>query len=602
MVLARILEPLFDTKLRMLISGLGVGCFMFYFPAFLSRKQAHEGEKSGFTLGIGLSIALTASILFRTLNSSIDISTYSWFQVIGWILGGIEIMMMLGWYYTTKITPPADSNSNSTSGEPPKSKGRILGLTVGIFSIFLLIIFVFNGTTVLARWTEGNYILITISIMALLGLFIMILIFKPELIFNLKPSIIWGWNSVFVLSLVATIAVNQVVFPATLDIYPIVVAQPTIWKLLPLGFLILLLPILFIDFILLIRQLIHYNPSNQKLALSFTFGGGLYTLIMVFAIIFTSTWGFVPPVSFFFRDGFWFVFAFIGIFLIILNWNKLVKPNVFTLENLQMGSKTKNTAAVLVGIICIGAFAGVIAIEATPIDPPVGATQLKVLTYNLQQGVNDVASKNYDGQLELIRAIDADIIGLQEASKIAGNSDVVRYFANKLNMYSYFGESGVTGTTGVALLSKYPIVSAVTLYHYNEDSDRKQTATIEAEILIGSQTFTFYITHTFGSMDAKSMLVSDVLARAVEKENPLFIGDFNFRQNSEAYNLTTDVLVDAWLHEWPTAVDDNGLNASRRIDHIFVHPDLTILSCEYIDWDSEIRESDHPACAAVIQL
>ena len=221
---------------------------------------------------------------------------------------------------------------------------------------------------------------------------------------------------------------------------------------------------------------------------------------------------------------------------------------------------------------------------------------------DLQQGVNDVASKNYDGQLELIRAIDADIIGLQEASKIAGNSDVVRYFANKLNMYSYFGESGVTGTTGVALLSKYPIVSAVTLYHYNEDSDRKQTATIEAEILIGSQTFTFYITHTFGSMDAKSMLVSDVLARAMEKENPLFIGDFNFRQNSEAYNLTTDVLVDAWLHEWPTAVDDNGLNASRRIDHIFVHPDLTILSCDYIDWESEIRESDHPACAAVIQL
>jgi len=215
--------------------------------------------------------------------------------------------------------------------------------------------------------------------------------------------------------------------------------------------------------------------------------------------------------------------------------------------------------------------------------------------------VNDDALKNYDGQLELIREIDADIIGLQEASKIAGNSDVVRYFANKLNLYSYYGESIVTGTTGVALLSKYPILSAVTLYHYNEDSDRKQTATIEAEIQIGSKIFTIYITHTFGSMDAKSMLVSEVLARAADKENPLFIGDFNFRQNSEAYNVTTAVLVDAWLHEWPTAVDDMGLNASRRIDHIFVDPGLNIVSCEYIDWDSDPRQSDHPACAAVIQ-
>jgi len=48
----------------------------------------------------------------------------------------------------------------------------------------------------------------------------------------------------------------------------------------------------------------------------------------------------------------------------------------------------------------------------------------------------------------------------------------------------------------------------------------------------------------------------------------------------------------------PTAVDDNGLNASRRIDHIFVDPDLNIVNCEYIDWIK--LESDHPACSAVI--
>jgi len=74
----------------------------------------------------------------------------------------------------------------------------------------------------------------------------------------------------------------------------------------------------------------------------------------------------------------------------------------------------------------------------------------------------------------------------------------------------------------------------------------------------------------------------------------------NFGQYSEPYNITTDVLVDAWLKMWPTAVDDKGLNASRRIDHIFVDPDLNIDSCEYIDWDEV--ESDHPAGTAVISL
>ena len=404
------------------------------------------------------------------------------------------------------------------------------------------------------------------------------------------------WNGLFVLFLVVTIAVNQVSFPSTSDNYPIVVSQPTFWQLIPLGLLILLFPIIFIDFILLIRQLIKSQPTLPKLALGFTFGGGFYTLLMVFAIIFTSTWGFVRPVSLFFRDGFWFVFLFISLIagLSIL----LVKKNTFNLKGPKFGSKTKKSATILLGIICVGTFAGVIALGPNPIVQPEGSTSFKILTYNLQQGNNDDAIKNYDGQLELIRGIDADIIGLQESSKIAGNSDVVRYFADKLNMYSYFGPKGVTGTTGVALLSKYPIQSVKTLYHYSSDSGGKQTATIEAEILIGSRTFTIYVTHTWRPTEAKSMLVNDVLDRAVDKENVLFIGDMNFRQYSEPYNITTDVLVDAWLKMWPTAVDDNGLNASRRVDHIFVDPDLNIDSCEYIDWEEV--ESDHPACSATI--
>ena len=601
MVLSRLLEPLFDTKLRMLISGLGVGCFMFYFPAFLSKKNTSNEETTSYTLGLGLIIALSISILFRTLNSSIDISTYSWFQIIGWILGGLEIILMIRYYNNStnekeSMEKSESPSSDSNSEELHKSKGQILGIIFGLSSIFLLINFVFNGTTVLARWTEGNYIIITISVIVILCLFAILLISKPELIFNLKPYIILLWNGLFVLFLVVTIAVNQVSFPSTVDIYPIVVSAPTFWQFIPVSLLILLFPILFIDFILLIRQLIKYRPTLPKLALGFTFGGGFYTLLMVFAIIFTSTWGFVRPVSIFFRDGFWFVFLFIGLIaaLSIL----LVKKNSFTFKGPKFGSKTKKSAIALLGIICIGTLAGVIEIDAKPIDQPEGATSLKILTYNIRQGVDTKASKNYDGQLELIRGIDADIIGLEESSKIMGNSDVVRYFADKLNMYSYFGPKGVTGTTGVALLSKYPIQSVKTLYHYNADSGGKQTATIEAEILIGSRTFTIYVTHNWRPTEAKSMLVNDVLDRAVDMENVLFIGDMNFRQYSEPYNLTTDVLVDAWLEMWPTAVDDNGLNASSRIDHIFVDPDLDIVSCEYIDW-IEVQ-SDHPACSATI--
>jgi len=248
-------------------------------------------------------------------------------------------------------------------------------------------------------------------------------------------------------------------------------------------------------------------------------------------------------------------------------------------------------------VMFLGTLTGSIVFEAHPIAPSGDAVSLRLLTYNLQQGVSDAQNKNYDGQLGVIRNIDADIIGLQETSKIAGNCDVVRYLANKLNLYSYFGPKGVTGTTGVALLSKYPIENPRTIYHYNEDVDQKQTATIEAEITVGSTTFTVYVTHTYGRTSTKMILQNDILDASSGKSNVIFMGDFNFRPNSEPYNLTTDVLADSWWVKWPTGTNSLGENNSREIDHIFLSPGTTVSDCEYVT----DPQSDHPAYWVDIQ-
>ena len=614
MILARLLEPLFDTQLRMIISGIGLGCFMIFFPAFLSHKDPDEEESQGINLGIGFVIALIFSILFRTLNSSIDITTWMGYQVIGWILGIIETVMLLGFYYANhEANPrpvdvqkePVDKDENlpegATNSTPLKDRASILGITLGLSSIIVLVTFVFNGTTVLARFTEGNYIFITSFMIIILGLFAFVAIYKPEQMFEFikKPGIIWIWNGLFILSLIISIGVNQVYFPLTSDNFPIVVSSTTIFHQIPLVFLILLLPIIFIDFILLLRQLIKSKPPMQKLAGSFTLGGGLYMLLIIFSIIFTTTWGFVKPISLLFRDQLWLLFLINGLVLLLSLFLMKKGGSEIDFKRAYLNFRTKISAITIIGIVCVGTIVGAVIIDAKPIEQAGGATSLKILTYNLQQGVDPFTQKNYDGQLALIREIDADIIGLQETSKIAGNSDVVRYFADKLNMYSYFGPRGVTGTTGVALLSKYPIKNAITFYHFSQDSDKKQTATIEAEITIGTKTFTIYNTHTFGSTTAKSMLINDTLARAEGKDNVISIGDFNFRENSEPYNLTTDVLVDAWLDEWPSGVDDNSVNASSRIDHIFTDPGLNIVDCRYVEWIQV--QSDHPACWAEIQ-
>ncbi|MBN2156447.1 MAG: endonuclease/exonuclease/phosphatase family protein [Candidatus Lokiarchaeota archaeon] len=604
MVLARVLEPLFDTKLRMIVSGLGVGCFLLFFPAFLSRQNSDEKQISGHTLGVGMVLALCISILFRVLNSSVDISTYRWFQSIGWVLGCIEIIILLDFFNFLHIFDVTNSTESDfeTSAEistkliEKKKRGKIFGAILGFSCIFLILYFVFSSPVMVTRWTEANFVLITIFLIATFGISAGILIFKPQVVHSINPLILWIWNGLFTLSLVGTILINQIIFPSTSDSYPILVSQPQFFHLIPPFILIILSPVLFIDLILMFTNLIKSKPSLPRLGASFTLSGGLFMLVFVFALVFTSTWGFVPPVSFYLRDQFWSVFLIVS--LILMGLVYFQRKGAFTIRVPNYTKKLKIGASIFLGVLVISTITGAFIIKVNPPEMPSGVTSMKILTYNLQQGVNDDATKNYDGQLELIREINADIIGLQESSKIAGNSDVVQYFANKLDMYSYFGPRGVTGTTGVALLSKYPISSVKTLYHYNEDSDRKQTATIEAEITIGVKIFTVYVTHTFGSMEAKSMLVNDTLLRAQGKENVLFVGDFNFRQDSEAYNLTTAVLVDAWLNQWPTGIDDWGVNATRRIDHIFVGTDLSITACRYEDWEE--TQSDHPACWATI--
>jgi len=199
-----------------------------------------------------------------------------------------------------------------------------------------------------------------------------------------------------------------------------------------------------------------------------------------------------------------------------------------------------------------------------PTTPDETKTSLIIMTYNIRQSVNNTGEKNYDGQLELIRSVNPDIIALQEcdpARIFGGNSDVVRYFADKLNMYSYRGSKTVTNTYGTAILSQYSITNVPALFLY---STHQQVGTTQAQIVINSiLTFNVFSNHPAArGDDAKRWQIEELLSVASGLENVLFCGDFNFRPYSEPYNLTTSVFEDSWTQRWSTAATD-------RIDHIF---------------------------------
>jgi endonuclease/exonuclease/phosphatase family metal-dependent hydrolase len=231
---------------------------------------------------------------------------------------------------------------------------------------------------------------------------------------------------------------------------------------------------------------------------------------------------------------------------------------------------------------------------ARPVAPQ-NETQLKIMTYNIQQGFDVEGNKSLEALLAVIRAVDPDVLGLQESdtARVAnGNVDAVRYFADNLDMYSYYGPTTTTGTFGIALLSKYPIQNPTTFFMY---STGEQTATIQAEISKEDKTYQIFVTHLGNG--GPLFQLEDLLTRIQGSENVIAMGDFNFRPATDQYVLITQTLADSWLLKWPDGKETPGISSEKRIDYIFVSPRLTVLESEY----SVSSASDHPYAYIVIE-
>ncbi len=600
MVGCRVVEAFLTMEAKILFSGIGIACFFIYFPLYFLKKDAQEGEKNGLILGLGLAFAVSLSVLLRAWGSSLDISTYGLFQWIGWIIAFFAAIMIIENALQIPALPTQEK-----SDRVPSSKKKILGLTLGLIGILIVGYFAFSSPTVIARWTEMNYFVVIILLVMMITIFVVIASYKPELISKLNRKVLLIWNALFVLFLTLTIAVNQVIFIDDPAYYPIVVPATSIWQQLPAIVMLILSPILFIDFTLFSRELIKGRPSPRTLGGSFTIAT-LFFLLMIFANIFTAVWDYIPVVGGFFRDLYWVVFMVAGLAVALPSLLIMKKTLRFKMPAFNVKDRVK--VIIIIVIISVGTITGIFVVNARPITPMGAKNTLTIFTYNVQQGVNEPGVKNFEDQIQLIKSIDPDILGLEETdtARIAGgNSDLVRKFADSLNMYSYYGPKTVTSTFGVALLSKYPIKNAETFYMYSLQKwshTREQTACIEAEITIGAITYTVFVTHLGNG--APIIEQQEILQRVAQKSNIILMGDFNFKPDSEQYKITTQVLVECWDVAKVKVVGaipvDSDPIPAQRIDHIFISPTFKndVAYCEYFGGTI----SDHPACYAILNI
>jgi len=562
----RALEVFLDKGGKMLASGVGVGLVLVLLPVWLAQ-HAEDEDPPALEMGCGLAGAVAFSILFRVLGAGSDISLL--YPGLSWVLAGILLFVVVRLYRETNPEPLPQGSEKS-------SFGSTAVLCVGILGTLAVLYFAFTSPLVLARWSGLDERPIVILLAAALGLYAVALV-SGWLARLSKPAVLF-WNALFVLAGAAAIWVNQVRFPGESGSYPLDQPEISLFQHIPLFAMILLSPAALIDFALLVREVKARRPALRSLAGGFALAA-LFLLIVVLGQAFTTVYDYIPVVGPWFRDCFWLVFLLAGLGMAL---------PVLAVRAAPPAAPRPVLRAVFLPLVCaalLGAAVWVVANRSAP-RAPADQAALRVMTYNIQQGYSGDGTRNYTGQLALIRELQPDIVGLQESDTArfsGGNADVVRTLAEGLDMYSYYGPRTVTGTFGIALLSRYPIENARTFYMY---STGEQTAAILAQIHVGGKSYTLLVTHLGNG--GPMIQQQNVLERLEGMRNVIAMGDFNFDLASEQYALTLQTLDDAWVKAGSPPAP--GLNLDNLIDHVFVSPGTDVRSAQYIVSPA----SDHP--------
>jgi endonuclease/exonuclease/phosphatase family metal-dependent hydrolase len=571
MILARAVTPSLPTSLRLVTSGLSVGASLCLLPFLLTSGAKGESRfQFSLMLSAGLALAVGLSTFLRTLDFGVDYSLTSAGAWSGWLLAvGLGAgLTRLDW------TDRAPSQAGS--------KG-ITSAIFGIFMVLTLVYFVFSAPAVLARWTEGNYVLI-VGLVSLLSLGVAFLfIWRPA--FFQRGSTRWLvlWNVLFTVSLAGAILAHRISFPSTAGA-SVVVGPPSWWQQLPLYLMLLLFPVIFVDARLFFDRIRRADPAPRAFIPGLLLGS-LALVVLIFITIFTNVWGYIEPVSTPFRNLFWLPFSILAAALCLLSASRpFPESDSSPAPERKISFQWLADLAVLFVITVV--LAG-LSVRVHPGDP--AKTSLVVMTYNIQQGNDALAERSYDRQLALIRQVSPDILALQETdtARISmNNEDYVRYFAGKLGYYSYYGPTSVTGTFGTAILSRYPLKDTRSVFTY---SDTDEIGTAEAQIEVGGKTFFIHDVHPDGSPTAKLAFANSLVARTAGEAAVIALGDFNLREDQEAYQVVAASLTDAWKSLHPAEKGEG----QGWIDHIFISADLVVKDPTYLL--PPASASDHPA-------
>lgn len=561
LLVTRGLTPYLNTTSRLAASGIATAVSLSLFFLLITSKPA-----LGWWAPAGLALAVGLPTLLRTVGHGIEFSLTPAGGWVGWGLG-----ILLGCCLVLSDLKPEPATQ--------QQGGKRTSSILGIYLILTLVYFSVSAPAVIARWTEGNYTLI-VGAVSLFSLgWVWLLTNQRRLLERITPRLLVFWNLLFTASLTLTLLAQRISFPPKLDSPPVVVGAPSVLQMVPMGLMLLLFPVLFLDLQIFLQQMQSSALPPRSLAPGILLGS-FSLIVLIFVNIFSNVWGYIKPISPPFRNTFWLAYFLLSGAISLLVWRaSRAKP---ALKKEPAGA-TPWGWAVLLAAIFLTTLVFALPTPRVQVDAA-EITSFRAMTFNTQQSNDEFAEKSFEAQLALIRQVSPDILALQEtdSTRISlNNNDYVRYFADTLGYYSYYGPKTGTGTYGTAILSKFPLLNTRTVFIY---SDKDETGVAEAEVEVAGLRFTIYDVHPDSSDPAMMAFAQTLLARSQDKPNVIALGDYNLRDYEETYQLIDRVYINAWVSVYLSEISPDGADMSgdNRIDHIFLSPNLTALNPTYI--------------------
>ncbi|WP_410785711.1 glycoside hydrolase family 3 N-terminal domain-containing protein [Kribbella sp. C-35] len=235
------------------------------------------------------------------------------------------------------------------------------------------------------------------------------------------------------------------------------------------------------------------------------------------------------------------------------------------------------------------------------------ATRLTVASYNIHAGAGEDNVFDLDRTAQAIKALNADIVGLQEVDVHWGDRsqwlDTIAELAGKLGMYPAFApiydlDPPAAGQPmrqyGVGVLSRFPLVRTenhpITRLSTQDPNPVPAPAPgfLEVEVDVRGRRVHVYSTHLDyrGDPTVRTMQVADtvkILAQDRRQDLQILVGDFNAEAGAPELAGLWTRLTDSWTAAGETTGGPNtypAVSANKRIDFVTVGKGLTVRSAE----------------------